>query len=324
MNLRPSAEDFQEARITIQGLVHRTPLFSSRSLSGRAGHPVYLKAENLQKTGSFKPRGAFNKVRHLPRGKARRGIITASAGNMGQAVAFVAAHEQIPGVVVMPEKANPGKVAAVREYGAEAILHGKLWDDAFARSQELAIERGLVYVHPFKDRYVLAGQGTVALEIVEDLPDLDALIVPIGGGGLMAGMAAAIRLQRPSVRIIGVEPEGSANMHSSRRQGRCVDLEQVNTIADGLATRRTDPEVFAMIDELVDDLVTVSDDEILEAIRFMLERAKLLAEPGGAAAVAVLLADKVRLPAGTRCVAVISGGNLDVAGRLRLAYETPA
>ncbi len=274
MNLKLSPEDLREARATIDGLVHRTPIFSSRSLGRRAGFPVHLKAENLQKTGSFKPRGAFNKVRHLPRGEARRGIITASAGNMGQAVAYVAAHEQIPGIVVMPERANPGKVAAVREYGAEAIQHGELWDDAYAKSQELAVERGLVYVHPFKDHYVLAGQGTVALEILEDLPELAAIIIPIGGGGLMAGMAMAFRLTRPGLRIIGVEPAGSANMFASRAAGNCKDLDTVQTIADGLATQKTDPEVFAIINELVDDLVTVSDAEILDAIRFLLHERK--------------------------------------------------
>ncbi len=321
MNFKLSVEDLREARATIDGLVHRTPILSSRSLGRRAGFPVHLKAENLQKTGSFKPRGAFNKVRHLPRAEARRGIITASAGNMGQAVAYVAAHEQIPGVVVMPEKANPGKVAAVREYGAEAIQHGKLWDDAYARSQELALERGLVYVHPFKDHYVLAGQGTVTLEILEDLPEAAAVIVPIGGGGLMAGMAMAFRLTRPGMRIIGVEPAGSANMFASRAAGSCRDLDAVHTIADGLATQKTDPDIFAIIDELVDDLVTVTDVEILDAIRFLLERSKLLAEPAGAAAVAALLAGKIALPPGTPAVAVVSGGNFDVAGRLKLVYE---
>lgn len=321
MSFRLLQDDFREARDTIAGLVHRTPIFSSRSLGKHVGLPVYLKAENLQKTGSFKPRGAFNKVRHLPRAEARRGIITASAGNMGQAVAYVAACEQIPGVVVMPERANSSKVAAVKEYGAEAILHGKLWDDAFARSQELAIERGLVYVHPFKDRYVLAGQGTLALEVLEDLPDLAAIIIPIGGGGLIAGMAMAIRLHKPNVRIIGVEPAGSANMFLSRRLGRCTDLETVKTIADGLATRKTDPDVFEIINELVDELVTVDDEEMLRAIRFLLERAKLLAEPAGAATVAALLTGKVILPSGATTVAVVSGGNLDVAGRLKLDYE---
>jgi len=319
MNYRLSADDLSEARATIHGLVHRTPIFSSRSLSRHAGLSVFLKAENLQKTGSFKPRGAFNKVRHITRAEARRGIITASAGNMGQAVAYVAAHERIPGVVVMPEKANPSKVAAVKEYGAEAVLHGKLWDDAYAHSQELAMDRGLVYVHPFKDRHVLAGQGTLALEVLEDLPDLAAIVVPIGGGGLMAGMAMALRMQKPGVRIIGVEPSGSANMFVSRNLGCCTDLDVVTTIADGLATRKTDPEVFEIINDLADELVTVTDEEMLQAIRFLLERAKLLAEPAGAASVAALLAGKVSLPAGATTVAVISGGNFDVAGKLKLS-----
>ncbi len=321
MDYRLAAEDFREAQAAILGLVHHTPLLSSRSLGERCGLAVHVKAENLQKTGSFKPRGAFNKVRHLPRAEARRGIITASAGNMGQAVAYVAAQEGIPGVVVMPEGANPGKLAAVKGYGSEAILHGKLWDDAYAHSRELAIERGLVYVHPFKDRYVLAGQGTVALEILEDLPDVKAVIVPIGGGGLMAGIAMALRIHKPNVRIIGVEPVGSANMFTSRHFGKCTDLDAVRTIADGLATRRTDPEIFELIEEFVDDLVVVKDEEILQAILYLLERNKLLAEPGGAAGVAALLSGKTALPPDTPVVAVISGGNLDVAGKMKLGYE---
>jgi threonine dehydratase len=320
MNYRLSMDDLVEARETIRNLVHRTPVFSSRSLSERTGLQVFLKAENLQKTGSFKPRGAFNKVRHMTRAEARRGIITASAGNMGQAVAYVAAHERIPGVVVMPEKANSSKVAAVKEYGAEAIQHGELWDDAFAHSQALALERGLVYVHPFKDRYVLAGQGTLALEVLEDVPDLNAIVIPIGGGGLMAGMAMAIRLKKPEVRIIGVEPSGSANMFMSRNSGCCTDLDTVTTIADGLATRKTDPEVFDIINEFADELVTVTDDELIQAIRFLLERAKLVTEPAGAATVAALLSGKVNVIPSARTVAVVSGGNLDVAGRLQLSY----
>ncbi len=320
MEYRLTREDFDEARSTIAGLVHRTPLFSSRSLSERAGFPVWLKAENLQKTGSFKPRGAFNKVRHMPRRELARGVITASAGNHGQALAYVAAHEKVPGFVVMPVGANPGKVAAVKAYGAEAILHGHLWDDAYERSRELAIERGLVYVHPFKDRHILAGQGTVAFEAAEDLPDIAAIVIPIGGGGLIAGMAMALRGLKPQIRIIGVEPEGSANMLGSRRLGKASDLPAVTTIADGLATKKTDPEVFEIINALVDDLVQVSDEEILLAIPFLLERSKLLAEPAGAATVAALISGKVRLPSGTLTVAIVSGGNLDVTNRLTLRY----
>jgi threonine dehydratase len=320
MTYELKAEDFQEARVTITGLVHRTPLFSSRALGKRTGFQVWLKAENLQKTGSFKPRGAFNKVRHMDRAECSRGVITASAGNHGQALAYVAAHERIPGYVVMPQGANRSKVAAVKEYGAEAILHGKVWDDAFAHSQELANERGLVYVHPFKDRHILAGQGTVALEILEDVPDVNSVVVPIGGGGLIAGMAMAFRALNSKVRIIGVEPAGSANMFESRRKGQPVELDVVDTIADGLATKKTDPDVFGIINQLVDDLVTVTDAEMLDAIRFLLERTKLMAEPAGSATAAALLSGKVALDAGSKVVAVLSGGNFDVAGRLQLGY----
>jgi len=313
MTLELTARDLDEARTTLAGRVHRTPIFSSRSLSERTGLRVWLKAENLQKTGSFKPRGAFNKIRHLPRGEARRGVITASAGNHGQALAYVAACEGIPGFVVMPENANPSKAAAVAEYGAKAIRFGRDWDDAYEHSRRLAIEMGLVYVHPFKDPYILAGQGTTALEILEDLPEAEALLIPIGGGGLISGMAMTVRLRRPEMRIIGVEPAGSPNMFRSRQAGCSVDLDRLETIADGLATRRTDPEVFDIINRCVDELVTVSDDEILAGMRFLLERVKLVAEPAGAATVAALLARKASLPAGARTVAVVSGGNLDIA-----------
>jgi threonine dehydratase len=320
MSYALSAGDFDRARSTLEGRVHRTPLFSSRALGARIGAEVWLKAENLQKTGSFKPRGAFNRVRSLSAGERSRGIVTASAGNHGQAVALVARSEGIPGVVVMPSGANPSKVAAVREYGAEAVLHGSLWDDAYARALEIASERGLTFVHPFRDREIMSGQGTVACEILDDLPEVELVVVPIGGGGLLAGMAMALREFKPSVRIVGVEPEGSANMFRSRAAGRAVDLESVDTVADGLATRRTDPDVFAIIDARVDELVTVSDLELVRAMRFLLERTKLVTEPSGAAAVAALLCGRVSVPGGARTVAVLSGGNLDIERRVKLAF----
>jgi threonine dehydratase len=319
MDLRLTNEDFDDARQTIARLVHRTPIFSSRSLSERTGLRVWLKAENFQKTGSFKVRGAFNRVLHLSPRDSGHGIITASAGNHGQAVAYVSSHQRIPGYVVMPEGANPSKVSAVKEYGAEAILHGRLWDDAYARSRELAEEKGLVYVHPFKDRHIMAGQGTIGLEIEEELPDVEAVVIPIGGGGLIAGIAMALRLTNPKIRVIGVEPEGSANMYTSRRNGTATDLQEVNTIADGLATMATDPDVFQRIEQTVDDLVVVSDEAIRRAIPFLLERAKLVAEPAGAATVAALLEHKVSLPEKSRTVALVSGGNLDVKGSLSLS-----
>jgi threonine dehydratase len=317
-DLAPGEKDFEEARSRIAGLVHRTPLLSSRACSDRSGAAVWLKAENLQKTGSFKVRGAFNKVLHLTSAERSRGIITASAGNHGGAVAYVARHFAIPGSVVMPEGANRSKLAAVRGYGAEAVLHGRVWDDAYARSLEIAAEKGLTYIHPFKDRRVMAGQGTIGLEILEDLPEVEAVLVPIGGGGLISGIGCALRIHRPSVRVIGIEAEGSANMTRSRAEGRAVTLDEVDTVADGLATRRTDPDVFRIVERVVDELVTVTDDQIREAIAFLLERAKLLAETGGAAAVAALISKRVRLPPGTKCAAMVCGGNFDVAGQMSL------
>jgi len=318
MDLAPTSNDIEKARETIEGLVHRTPILTSQSLSKRSGLNVLLKAENLQKTGSFKIRGAFNKVLHLSNDERQRGIVTASAGNNGQAVAYVAAHQSIPGYVVMPKNANPTKVAAVREYGAEAILYGKLWDDAYARSVELAQEKSLAYIHPFKDRSIMAGQGTIGLELLEDVPNMAAVLVPIGGGGLISGIALAIKQRKPDVRIIGVEATGSANMSTSRDSGKATDLEVVETVADGLATKKTDPEMFAIVDNLVDDFVTVSDQEIVNAITFLLERSKLMAETAGASAAAALLSGKVQLPKDTVTVAMVCGGNFDVAGKLHL------
>lgn len=317
-SLAPSLDEVESAAERLHGLVHRTPVVTSRALSERSGLEVWLKAENLQKTGSFKPRGVFNKVLQLPPRAREAGIITASAGNNGQAVAYVASHEDIPGYVVMPEGANRSKVAAVREYGGEAILHGAVWDDAFAHSIEIAEGRGLTYVHPFKDRDIMAGQGTIAIEILEALPSVDAVVVPIGGGGLMGGIATTMKRLNPKVRVIGVEPEGAANMRSSHDAGRPIELDGVSTSADGLATKKTDPDVFAVLESSVDDFVTVTDDAMLDAIRFLLERTKLLAEISGAATTAALLAGALELPPGSRTVVVVSGGNFDVSGKLEL------
>jgi threonine dehydratase len=316
--LAPSLDEVVGAAERIRGLVHRTPLLSSRTLGERSGLDVWLKPENLQKTGSFKPRGVFNKVLQLPLAARDAGIVTASAGNNGQAVAYVAAHENIPGFVVMPEGANRSKVAAVREYGSEAILHGNVWDDAFAHSLALAGEKGLTYVHPFKDRMIMAGQGTIALEILDDLPGVEAVLIPIGGGGLIGGVATAMKRSRPDVRIIGVEPEGAANLKKSHEAGRPIELDTVRTSADGLATKSTDPDVFEVIEATVDDYVTVTDEAMVDAIRFLLERTKLLAEVSGAATTAALLSGAVDLPPGTKTVAIVSGGNFDVARQMTL------
>ena len=317
-SLAPTAAETAEARERIDGLVHRTPLLSSRALSERCGASVWLKLESLQKTGSFKARGVFNKVLSLSPEERARGVITASAGNNGQAVAYVARHVGVPGYVVMPEAANRSKVSAVEEYGAAAILHGEVWDDAFARSLEIADEKGLTYVHPFRDPGIMAGQSTAASEILEELPEVDTVLVPIGGGGLITGMAAELARADRRARVVGVEPEGSANMKASRDAGRAVELDECATLADGLATKKTDPEVFRALDPLVDDYVTVSDDEMLDAIAFLLERTKQLAEMSGAATTAALLSGRLELAPDERVVAVVSGGNLDVRGKMSI------
>jgi threonine dehydratase len=315
-----SINDVRDAQANISGLVHHTPLLSSRTLGERAGVQAWLKAESLQKTGSFKVRGALNKLRHLSAAERRRGVITASTGNHGQAVAYAAAQEGVRCIIALPETTDLNKVTAVKDYGAELVLHGPHYGAADAHARELAGEEELVYINSVNDPYVMAGFGTTALEIVEDLPDVDAVLVGIGGGGCIVGMATALRELKPDVRIIGVEVEGCGVYSRSRERGEPVKLDEINTIADGLTVNEADPLVFEMIERLVDDLVLLNDEEVLSGVRFLLERARLLAEPAGAATTAALLTGKVVLPRGARTVALISGGNFDVERRLELKY----
>ncbi len=301
----------QEARARIADRVHRTPMLSSRTLSERLGAPVFLKAENLQKTGSFKPRGATNAVRLLPQDARARGIVTISAGNHAQAAAYAAAAEGIRCVVVMPAAAVQSKVAACRAYGAEVVLHGSI-PEAFARFEALQNEQGLVPVHPFDDPDVIAGQGTVGLEILDDVPDAALVVVPIGGGGLIGGIATALRGLRPTIRVVGVEPTGSKAMRAALDAGRPVTLERIDSIADGLGAPAVSARTLDLAQRLVDEVVTVSDEEIVAAVRLMLERAKLLVEPAGAAGLAALLGGQVRHRGGS-IVVVLSGGNVDLS-----------
>jgi threonine dehydratase len=238
-------------------------------------------------------------------------VIGISAGNHAQALAWGAALDGVRCTVVMPAGASPAKAAASRGYGAEVVLHGTV-HEAFARMDELRAEHGFVVVHPFGDAAVIAGHGTLGLEIVSDLPEIDAVVVPVGGGGLLAGVAAAVKALRPEARVIGVEPEGAAGLTAALAAGRVVVLEGVSTIADGLAAPMTSELALAHARTLVDDVVTIPDGVIAEAVRVLLERAKLLAEPAGAAGVAALLSGAVRLPPGARVAVVVSGGNLDL------------
>ena len=301
------------ARDRIAGRVHLTPTITASRLGQRAGVQLVLKCENLQKTGSFKVRGALTKLSSLSAEERARGVVTVSAGNHAQAVAWAAHAAGIHAVVVMPEKASPAKVEASRGYGAEVVLHGASGIQAFAHAHELERERGLVFVHPFDDEVVCSGAGTVGLELMEQVPDLDAVIVPIGGGGLISGVATAVKEISPRTRVYGVEPKGAPSTRMSLDAGHAVRLESLNTIADGLAAPMTGEVNYEIICRYVDDVVLIDDDAIVQGMRELLVSTKLLAEPGGAAAVAALLARAIPVRENARVAAVVSGGNIDLA-----------
>lgn len=307
-----SLTDIRSARERIASRIHRTPLLSATRLGERVGVKLFHKCESLQKTGSFKVRGALNRLAQLDDASRKRGVITVSAGNHAQALAWAARDAGVRCTVVMPAKASQTKVDASRGYGAEVVLHGASSIEAFKRAHELSDERSLTFVHPFDDEAVIAGQGTVGLEIAEQLDDFDDVIVPIGGGGLIAGVAIAIKELRPSARVFGVEPTGAAVMRQSLDAGRPVRLEKMQTMADGLAAPMAGDMTYPIVRRYVDDVVLVSDEEIMAAMREILFSAKLLAEGGGAAATAAVLAGKLPV-AGRRVVAILSGGNVDAS-----------
>ncbi|HEY2924880.1 MAG TPA: threonine/serine dehydratase, partial [Candidatus Eisenbacteria bacterium] len=304
--------EIRDAAERIRGRVHRTPLLSASALGDRAGVRLHLKCENLQKTGSFKPRGALNKVLSLSPAERSRGLITVSAGNHAQAVAWAALQVEVPCAVVMPTDAPRSKLDAVRGYGAEVILHP---DRAtlFDKLHEERASRGSTFVHPFDDPVVLAGAGTVGVEIAEDLPGIQAVIVPVGGGGLLCGIACALKAVAPKARVIAVELAAGPGLKPAIEAGKPVPVSRpANTLADGM----TPPFVGTLPLEaarlLVDEIVTVSEEEIVAAMELLITRAKLYVEGSGAAASAALLAGKVRLPAGALTVAIVSGGNVDL------------
>ncbi len=317
-----TVDDVRAAAQTIAGRLHRTPLLGSQTLAERIGAPLYLKLENLQKTGSFKVRGVLAKVASLTTIERGSGLVGASAGNHAQALAWAARAEGIRSTVVMPETAPAAKLEATRSYGARVILEPNTLT-VISRALELAAEHGYTFVHPFDDPAVVAGQGTVGLEILDDLPDVGTVVVPVGGGGLIAGVALAIKSQRPGVRIVGVEPEGAASMWRSRQVGQPARLDAIETIADGLAAPFAGDLTFALVQRYVDDLVLVSDVEIRAAMALLLERSKVLAEPAGAAAIAALLSGAARIQQDMPVVAIVSGGNVDV-GRLAHLLAGPA
>ena len=306
-----SIDHVKEAQQLIRPILHRTPLFTSRYLSAVSGAQVFLKAELFQKTGSFKPRGAINRLKHFSAEEKKKGIVTVSAGNHAQAVAFAASLEKIPCTVVMPSSAPANKLAATREYGATVLLHDEL-STIFDRTEEVRREKGAILLHPFDDPYVIAGQGTIGLEIYEDLPDTDLVVVGIGGGALISGIAFAMKTLTPQVRVVGVEPEGAPTMTRAMQEGKPVRLEKTSTIADGLAAPVVGEWNLAMVQKYVDEVVLVDDAQIRNSIQALLERAKLLVEPAGAAGTAALLSNKLGDVKGKTVVLVLSGGNLSL------------
>jgi threonine dehydratase len=310
-------DDIRVAADRIAPHIHRTPLIDSATLSRLTGTKLGLKAENLQRTGAFKARGALNAVLSLSAEQRDRGVVTLSAGNHGQGLAYAAKIAGVRCVVFMPENAVPTKVAAVKEYGAEARFAPSM-ETVFAAMDEYRETHGLHYVHPFGDPDIIAGQGTVGLEIMEDVPEVDTIAVCVGGGGLLAGIAVAAKALNPAVRIVGVEPEGAPAVTRSLLAGYPVTIEKITTVADGLAAPFAAPTSQRLIERLVDDVVIVTDDEILEAMRLLLERTKLLVEPAGAAATAALLTRKAGVEPGSRVVATLSGGNVDFEKLKRL------
>lgn len=302
-------EATQKARSQIAGLVRATPLVHSLDLSTQHQCEIYFKPENLQLTGSFKIRGAFNKICSLSDEEKSKGVIAASAGNHSQGVALASKILGVSATIVMPKTTPLIKVEATRSHGATVILFGDAYDEAAAHAKALQAETGHIFIHPFDDLQVMAGQGTIGLEILEDLPDVDVVLLPIGGGGLSGGVAAAIKHLRPDIRVIGVEPEGAMTMKTSVAENKVVDLAQVRTIADGVAVKRAGDLTFIANRAYLDDIISVSDLEIMEAFCLLLEKHKLIGETSGVLSLAALKHLNLK---GQKVVCLISGGNIDL------------
>lgn len=303
--------DIWQAHKFLQAHIHHTPLTPSRTLKRATGADIHLKCEHLQRTGSFKVRGAWYKVSRLTREQRNAGVVAASAGNHAQGVAIAASELDIPCTIVMPVGAPVSKVMATQEYGANVELHGMTYDDAYQHCLELQQQTGATFIHPFDDPDVIAGQGTLGLEMLNDLPDADAIIVPVGGGGLISGIAIAARALKPDITIIGVEPSGAASCQASLSAGEPVSLPSIMTIADGIAVKRPGDLTYSIIKELVDEIVEVSDEEIINAVLMLMERCKMMVEGAGAAGLAALLSGAVQLK-GKKVLVPLTGGNIDI------------
>lgn len=303
----------REAQEALKGVARVTPLNPTKSL----GKNVYIKCENLQLTGAFKLRGAYNKLRTLSEEERNRGVIACSAGNHAQGIALSATKLGMKSVICMPAGAPISKIEATRNYGAEVVLVPGVYDDAAAEAKRLCEEKGYTFAHPFNDPYVMAGQGTIGLEILEQLPEVEQIVVPIGGGGLIAGIACAVKHLKPSCKIIGVQAQGAASMWVSRNNGKITELSSVSTIADGIAVKIPGDLTFELCEKYVDEIVTVKDSEIAAAIMTLMEDQKIVSEGAGATTVAAVLFGKVNT-ADRKTVCLVSGGNVDVTTLSRI------
>lgn len=304
-------KDIELAEQRLEHLVHKTELSRSTTFSNMAGADVYLKCENRQKTGSFKIRGAGNKLAALAEEGNTTSVVASSAGNHAQGVACAASGLGIRATIVMPKTAPIAKVSATEGYGAKVVLHGDVYDDAYAKAMEICENEGATFLHPFNDLEVIAGQGTVALEILRDLPTVDIIVVPAGGGGLLAGIAACIKQINPRIQVVGVQAEGANAIYQSFHAKGHISTDRVATIADGIAVKSPGDMTVELINRYVDDMVTVSDNDISSAILLLMERSKELVEPAGACSLAAVLSGKIDV-AGKKVACVLSGGNIDV------------
>ena len=303
--------DYEAVRARIEKHIHWTPLLTSHQLGERTGFDIRMKAECFQRVGSYKIRGPLNKFAQMSAEDKKRGVVCSSAGNHAQGVALAARIHGIRAVVCMATNATPAKVAATKAYGAEVVSHGLIWDEANEKARELVAKEGLIYVHPFDDEQLIAGQGTLGLEVVKDWPELDAIVVPIGGGGLIAGVSMAIKSHNPKCRVIGVESSDGPAMQASVKAGSLQTIE-CNTIIDGLRVRRAGVLNFSVVQRYVDEIVALPDRDIFDAMIWTMERCKLVVEGAAAAPVAALLHGLVKMPKGSKVVAVISGGNVNL------------
>lgn len=307
-------DEFRKIRRNLKNIINPTPLQKSRTFSEMANCKVFLKPECLQKNGSFKIRGAYNTLKSLSDEEKKRGVVTCSAGNWAQGVAYGSQILGIKALVVMPKNVPNSKLQATQSYGAKVLLHGTSSIELFQKARALSEEKNMTYLHAFDEPNMILGHGSIGLEILDEIPDIDVIVSPVGGGALISSIALTARQINPRIRVIGVQPTGSAAMYESLKKGKVIELDTVETIAEGLAVKRSGERTFHIIKEHVEEIVLVTDDEIKTAVLILLERAKLLVEPSGAAPLAAIVNRKIKdLTPDTKVVAVLSGGNIDLS-----------